>query len=256
MGLPGITRQQMIEVDRLMMEEYSIPVELMMEHAGLSFARLAVQLKPRSEFIVVAGSGNNGGGGLVAARRLHSWGYPVSITLARGVSVLRTIPTEQYKRAESIGVPVIDEIPDSDDNNTILDAYIGYGYTQREDPISDRIFDALRWHKSVVSLDVPSGFDVTTGESISGVRPLATLTVAFVKSGFLFASPEDVGSLYVCDIGVPQQVYQERLGIEWTHPYNLNALVDLSSAFRGDSIRKVITEQYSDTTTKTWKVDF
>ncbi|MHA1526114.1 MAG: NAD(P)H-hydrate epimerase, partial [Promethearchaeota archaeon] len=65
MGLPGITREQMKEVDRIMVEEYHIPVELMMEHAGLNLARLAVKYSKESgnKYIVVAGSGNNGGGG-------------------------------------------------------------------------------------------------------------------------------------------------------------------------------------------------
>ena len=42
-GLPGITKDQMQEVDRLMIEEYQVPIELMMEHAGLNLARLAVK---------------------------------------------------------------------------------------------------------------------------------------------------------------------------------------------------------------------
>ena len=81
MGLPGITRNQMREVDRLMMEEYHIPVELMMEHAGLNLARLAVRLSNGNSriFQVIAGSGNNGGGGLVAARRLAFWNLKTEV---------------------------------------------------------------------------------------------------------------------------------------------------------------------------------
>lgn len=44
MALPGISAAQMAEVDRLMTEERGVPVELMMEHAGLNLARLAVRL--------------------------------------------------------------------------------------------------------------------------------------------------------------------------------------------------------------------
>ena len=86
MGLPGITREQMKEVDRIMVEEYHIPVELMMEHAGLNLARLAVKYSNENvnKYIVVAGSGNNGGGGIVSARRLASWGLNAQIYLPRG----------------------------------------------------------------------------------------------------------------------------------------------------------------------------
>ena len=44
MGLPGITKEQMAEVDRIMVEDFKIPVELMMELAGLNLAILALNL--------------------------------------------------------------------------------------------------------------------------------------------------------------------------------------------------------------------
>ena len=81
MALPGLTKKQMIEVDRIMMEDYNIPVELMMENAGLALARIAAKYLDSAEksIGIVVGSGNNGGGGLVAARRLHSWGFDVLV---------------------------------------------------------------------------------------------------------------------------------------------------------------------------------
>jgi NAD(P)H-hydrate repair Nnr-like enzyme with NAD(P)H-hydrate epimerase domain len=42
MGLPGISREQMVEVDWIMIEELGLPVELMMEHAGVNLARLVL----------------------------------------------------------------------------------------------------------------------------------------------------------------------------------------------------------------------
>jgi NAD(P)H-hydrate repair Nnr-like enzyme with NAD(P)H-hydrate epimerase domain len=49
MGLSGISKDQMEEVDRLMIEEYNIPFELMMEHAGLYLARLSYQFTRSSQ---------------------------------------------------------------------------------------------------------------------------------------------------------------------------------------------------------------
>ena len=65
MGLPGLASSQMVEVDRIMMVELEVPVDLMMEHAGNNLARLCVTLSPTRDgvFRVIAGSGNNGGGG-------------------------------------------------------------------------------------------------------------------------------------------------------------------------------------------------
>ena len=79
--LPGITREQMIQVDRLM-EQRGISLLLMMENAGLNLARLAFLMsKPTTSYIVIAGSGGNAGGGMVAARRLAAWGCKVDIFL-------------------------------------------------------------------------------------------------------------------------------------------------------------------------------
>lgn len=193
MALPGLTKDQMLEVDRLMMEEYHIPVELMMEHAGFNLARLACQLtgsaKSKCVFQVIAGSGNNGGGGLVAARRLHSWGLKTDIFLPKGHKKLGEIPTKQLSRVQKLGVKTFQELSTSssnqEDNSVVLDCYIGYGFSRRSDKISEEVFEFMRAHTNIISLDAPSGLDVTTGDDVSKIRPQATLTVAFVKEGLL-----------------------------------------------------------------------
>jgi hypothetical protein len=35
LGLAGIAKEEMVEIDRLMVEDYHIPIELMLEHMGL-----------------------------------------------------------------------------------------------------------------------------------------------------------------------------------------------------------------------------
>jgi NAD(P)H-hydrate repair Nnr-like enzyme with NAD(P)H-hydrate epimerase domain len=56
----------------------------------------------------------------------------------------------------------------------------------------------------VLSLDVPSGLDATTGAAPGLVmRPERTLTLALPKTG-LHSIP---GDLYLADIGIPPQVY-------------------------------------------------
>ena len=56
----------------------------------------------------------------------------------------------------------------------------------------------------MLSLDVPSGLDATTGEALGPVvRPERTLTLALPKTG-LQRVP---GELYVADIGIPPEVF-------------------------------------------------
>ncbi|NJO81752.1 MAG: hypothetical protein HC828_02585 [Blastochloris sp.] len=90
----------MIEVDRVMIEEYGILLIQMMEHAGRHLAHLARRRffagDPRDRHVVVlAGTGGNGGGALVAARRLHMWGSRVSVILSGEGSALCNVPAQQ-----------------------------------------------------------------------------------------------------------------------------------------------------------------
>jgi NAD(P)H-hydrate epimerase len=67
----------------------------------------------------------------------------------------------------------------------------------------------------IVSLDIPSGIDATTGEPLGvAVTPDRTVTLALPKMG-LDAS---TGALYLADIGIPRTVY-DRLGIEYEPPF-------------------------------------
>ncbi len=246
MCLPGITGEQMIEVDRIMVNKYNVPIELMMEHAGLALARLAVTLSNRQnpEFYIIVGSGNNGGGGLVAARRLMNWNHDVKVIVPRGSPSLNEVPKAQLERLWKVGIELEEAWPDAIPKDvTVLDAYIGYGYTKREDRATSQVFDALKNHKRVISLDAPSGLDVTTGVSDSGIQPLATLTIAFVKIGLLTASPIEIGDLYICDIGVPSETYLNRLEIDWSDPYDVRAIDRLSDAFAADPLNKVLVDR-------------
>jgi NAD(P)H-hydrate epimerase len=56
----------------------------------------------------------------------------------------------------------------------------------------------------VLSLDVPSGLDATTGD-VPGVvvQPERTLTLALPKTGLGALA----GELYLADIGIPREVY-------------------------------------------------
>jgi len=100
-NVPFIDTTQMKEVDRLMVEDYSISLAQMMENAGLSLALLAKEnfLKNRvndKTIIICAGSGGNSGGALVAARRLKNWGADVKLILSSDISGLKPVTRQQY----------------------------------------------------------------------------------------------------------------------------------------------------------------
>ena len=90
------------EMDYLAVDKYDLPIELMMENAGLNLARLAATLLPDSGKIMIGiGTGNNGGGGLVAARKLSGWGFRVSLNIPD--LKLKELPALQLERALAFG---------------------------------------------------------------------------------------------------------------------------------------------------------
>ena len=67
----------------------------------------------------------------------------------------------------------------------------------------------------VLSLDVASGLDATTGRALDPtMKAASTLTLALPKTGLVREDAREwVGELYLGDIGVPPMVY-EPLGFE------------------------------------------
>src|SRR5574341_62442 len=107
-NLPVLTTEQMIEVDRLMVEEWGIILFQMMENAGRNFAELArrqfggaIQGK---RIAVLCGIGNNGGGGMTAARHLHNWGGHVDAILVGDEDRLKDVPAQQWQILQKLRI--------------------------------------------------------------------------------------------------------------------------------------------------------
>lgn len=234
--LPGITKNQMVQVDKIMVEQLNIPIESMMEFAGYNLAKLSLRFiqKPSSpKFVVVIGSGNNGGGGLVAIRKLLAWGCSVEVYIPRKISSLRSIPLKQLERIQKLGGKIYESIPEvSNSDYVVIDSYIGYNYTHREDTTTERIFNYYKdVKKPIISLDVPSGLDSSTGKFYGNYSSVATLSLAFIKSGQL-QNMNTSSQLFIADIGIPQLIFQNQIGLFWEDPFSINSLNTLYDAFK------------------------
>jgi NAD(P)H-hydrate epimerase len=213
----------MREVDRAMVEDFHIELVQMMENAGRHLADLAGRrFGPRS-VVVLAGSGGNGGGGLVAARHLANRGVDVSVVLSRPDPALAPVTTHQLDIVHRMGIPVTDEPAAGAD--LVIDAILGYSLVG--DP-TGRVAELIDWANAqpapVLSLDTPSGLDVTTGRPATPcVRADATMTLALPKVG-LAAAPALVGDLYLADISVPPGLYRQ-MGIEAGPLFDRDAVV-------------------------------
>ncbi len=223
MDIPAITTAQMREVDRLMIEVYGIELIQMMENAGINLAALARQRfldgdPVGKRVLVLAGSGGNGGGGLVAARRLHNWGAKVLVCATKVPDKFTGVPAHQLSILKKIGLPVshVDDLTELPETNLILDAIIGYSLQGApRGQAANLIQMASLSTAPILSLDVPSGLDTTSGQVFdTHIRAAATLTLALPKIGLLAESAKSsVGELYLTDISVPPQLY-ENLGLQ------------------------------------------
>ena len=234
--IPYLSEEQMREVDRAMIEDFGIALMQMMENAGRALARLAVERFLSGDanaraVVVLAGSGGNGGGGLVCARRLHSWGAKVEVFLSTSAGQLGDVPAHQLKIARHMGIPVgegdVDiSLPPAD---LVIDALIGYSLRGAPTGASAALIRAANAHVApVLSLDVPSGLEASTGAVHDpSITATATLTLALPKEGLRAgAAKSSVGELYLADIGVPPDLYSAPgLGLEVGPIFSQNEII-------------------------------
>lgn len=222
--VPYLTTDQMIEVDRAMMEDYHIDLVRMMENAGRNLAHITRERflggDPRTRRVVVlAGTGGNGGGALVAARRLHNYGAVVSVVVTKPIDEFTPVPGQQLDLLHRVGLTVgsAADVESAGEPDVILDGLIGYSLQGA--PRGDAA-TLIRWANEqaapVLSLDAPSGIDTTTGTVFEpAIQAAATMTLALPKEGLRAPSVEThVGELYLADISVPPDLYRRFLGIE------------------------------------------
>ena len=151
----------------------------LMERAGAAVADEALRSFPDARrFAVVCGKGSNGGDGRIAARILREAGRDATET---------------------------DDLAGAD---VVVDAIFGTGFHGAPRPeAADRIEQIDASGVPVISVDIPSGVDASTGE-IAGAAVRASVTVTFhgAKVG-LVVSPGrlNAGRVVVADIGLDQQ---------------------------------------------------
>ena len=229
--VPAVTAEEMREVDRIAVEEFGLGILQMMENAGWNLADNVLTMLDgaRGEITILAGSGGNGGGGLCCARHLHNRGFKVWVVLDGEQAKLTTAARNQLQILRAAGVQPMDASRAHDllrRSQVIVDALIGYGLRGTPQGKTAELIDLCNdCGRRILSLDVPSGINATTGEAPGPVvRPDRTLTLALPKTG-LHSVP---GDLYLGDIGIPPEVFH-RLGLNLEPPFREGHCVRLVS---------------------------
>jgi NAD(P)H-hydrate epimerase len=236
--IPIISTNQMKQVDKIAVEKYGIQLIQMMENAGRSLAKLTKLLLGNSvlnrHIIIVSGKGNNGGGGLVSARHLSNWGAKVTLMLPEepllGVPEIQRKIIQNLPIERKIGQKAFHEISSSN-AQMILDTMIGYGLKANPKGwIASMIKKINSLKTMVLALDNPSGLDASTGKIHSPcIQASATMTLALPKAGILKKETRNVvGSLYLCDIGIPNVLYKE-IGLEVDPIFIHDSIINLDN---------------------------
>jgi len=155
---------------------YPDSIPELMERAGTAVAREAMLAFPAARrFACVCGGGSNGGDGRVAARVLREAGLEA------------------------------DDTTDVDGYDVVVDALFGTGFSGEPRPEAASLIGRINdVDAAVVSVDLPSGVDASTGEVV-GAAVDADLTVTFhaPKLGLVVAPGRfHVGRVVVADIGL------------------------------------------------------
>ena len=192
-NVPFVTTEQMIEVDRAMIEDFKIELIQMMENAGRNLAHLARERffngDPTGKHIVaLAGTGGNGGGALVAARRLHNYGASVIVVTTKEDAQFAPVPAHQLDIVRRMGITVAstENLPSLSQPDLILDGIIGYSLQGNPRGTAAEMIEwANRISAPILALDAPSGIDTSSGSvHTPAINATATMTLALPKSRF------------------------------------------------------------------------
>jgi NAD(P)H-hydrate epimerase len=199
--------EQMRAIDRFAIEEMGVPSLELMERAGLGVARAVEHVARDGTVCVVCGKGNNGGDGFVAARVLREAGRRVSVLCTAKLSEYSGDARTNLERLPGEGPAQLGKgLPE--DASVVVDALLGTGFEgEPRGAVAQAIAAINGAPAEVVSVDVPSGVDASTGVvAAEAVRASVTASFQLAKPGLWIApGKEHAGEVRVVDIGIPRE---------------------------------------------------
>lgn len=210
-----LTAKQAKDIDIRLRGFFGISTLVLMENAGRAVAEEALKMLPRKKnSAIFCGKGNNGGDGFVAARHLLTYGIKPDIFLAGSVKDVQNEARVNLEIFLKLKRQLI-EVNESNlhlvrkkisNYSLIIDALLGVGLKGQIRGIYRQLIGMINSSKArVLSVDIPSGLDATTGK-VLGCCIKADKTVTFVakKRGMVVSEGRKFcGKVIVRDLGIP-----------------------------------------------------
>ena len=212
--------ETMRAVDRWAIEEQGVDGLELMERAAAGVTRAVERLCADGPATVVCGKGNNGGDGLAVARLLREAGRQVRVVSTVALNQFEGDALTNLKRLPGSAPVRLDGSSWQDEAGAqpgvgdpfagaavIVDALLGTGFEgEPRGPVAEAIEAIDRSPAPVVSVDVPSGVDASTG-MVRGAAVSAAVTVTFhaPKPGlWIRPGKAHAGEVVSIDIGIPR----------------------------------------------------
>ena len=211
-----VTAKQMRQIDKKATQKFGLPAIILMENAAISSAFCVLQMlgPKQNNVLILCGPGNNGGDGFACARHLINRGLEVKVYFVGRKNKLSSEARVNYEILRKMGQKILRPKSSSlkkelKRTDLIVDALLGIGLKDRvRKPLYNLIELINNSKKPVLSLDIPSGLNATTGE-VCGIAVQAKRTVTFglFKKGFLNPlAKRYIGEVTVGDISLPRSL--------------------------------------------------
>ncbi|KAI4459721.1 nad(p)h-hydrate epimerase [Holotrichia oblita] len=184
-----LTQEEATNIDVQLFNDYKFSVDQLMELAGLSCAHAIAKSYSKEQLsnkyiIVCCGPGNNGGDGLVCARHLKLFGYCTSVYYPKRTD--KPLYHNLTHQCQEMNIPIIDQLPNEaeyDKYGLIVDALFGFSF---KPPVRSNFIPVMDFMKRskipVISIDIPSGWDVEKGEpEEGGIKPEMLISLTAPK---------------------------------------------------------------------------
>ena len=206
-----LTEKQAEEIDRISINDFHVPSEVLMERAALAVTRTVEGYYRRGmKVLAVCGSGNNGGDAVATARQLAENGICSDVYLCS--ENIKESLAQQLAIAEAYGLNIFNKInkPDFSHYDVIIDGIFGTGLQREVTGDYKDIVDEINMSGAyVVSVDIPSGIHAGSGELLGcAIKANETVTFGQCKVGhLLYPGAEYTGNLKVENIGFAPKAF-------------------------------------------------